>query len=58
MKVQDEVEALIHEIVDYVDACIIDDIRRGSANRDALLAELDVLEKVRERLSVRLIRAS
>jgi len=58
-QVTDEALALILEVVDAVDTCIIDDIRLGSPeDRVRLLNQLDVLEKVRERLNVRVNYAS
>ena len=53
-QVSDEAEELIHSLIDSVDKCIISDIRTNTAGREALLLQLDVLEKVRERLIVRL----
>jgi hypothetical protein len=52
--VSDECAQLIHSLIMAVDKCIIDDIRHRPESRDALLDQLDVLEKVRERLNVRL----
>ena len=52
--VSEETEELIHNLIDSVDKCIISDIRSNAAGREALLLQLDVLEKVRERLIVRL----
>jgi len=52
-----EARALLTLCVDDVDAALIDGIRRNDpknyGSREALLAQLDVLEKVRERLNVR-----
>lgn len=52
--VSEETQELIHNLIDSVDKCIISDIRSNAAGREALLLQLDVLEKVRERLIVRL----
>ena len=52
--VSEETQELIHNLIDSVDKCIIGDIRSNAAGREALLLQLDVLEKVRERLIVRL----
>ena len=52
--ISEETEELIHSLIDSVDKCIISDIRTNAAGREALLLQLDVLEKVRERLIVRL----
>ena len=52
--VSEEAQELIHNLIDSVDKCIISDIRSNAAGREALLLQLDVLEKVRERLIVRL----
>lgn len=52
--VSEETQELIHNLIDSVDKCIIADIRSNAAGREALLLQLDVLEKVRERLIVRL----
>jgi len=49
-----EASEIINTCLDEVDADLINDIRRAAVSRDALLAQLDVLEKVRERLNVRL----
>ena len=54
----EECQELIHSLLDDVDKCIIDDIRALPASRVGLLYELDVLEKVRERLNVRLAARS
>ena len=53
-QVTEECRELIHSLIDDVDKCIIDDIRAHPAGRVGLLYELDVLEKVRERLNARL----
>jgi hypothetical protein len=50
----DEALEIVRQIVDEVDDDLIYAIR-VAADRDALLAQLDVLEKVRERLNVRCI---
>ena len=52
--VSEEAQELIHSLIHSVDKCIIQDIRSNAAGREALLLQLDVLEKVRERLIVRL----
>ena len=58
-QVTDEALELVKEVVEAVDTCIIDDIRLGSPeDRVKLLHQLDVLEKVRERLNVRVNSAS
>lgn len=44
--------------VDEVDRQIMDDIRRSPHDRPGLLSQLDVLERVRERLHVRFERFS
>jgi len=63
----EEIRALLNDAIDDVDAGIIDAIRRNEAtnpyqnaagrmpspSRETLLSQLDVLEKVRERLNVR-----
>ena len=54
--VSQEAQEVIHSLIEAVDKCIIDDIRHArfdAAKRDQLLDQLDVLEKVRERLNVR-----
>lgn len=53
----EEMAALLRGVVEDVDAEIIDAIRRNNGKhggRPGLLAELDVLDMVRERLNVRL----
>jgi len=55
-QVSEEAQEVIHSLIADVDKCIIDSIRQerdNPARRDTLLNELDVLEKVRERLNVR-----
>lgn len=52
---------LLSLAIDDADAEVIDAIRRNDGrdgSRESLLAELDVLEKVRERLNVRYERAT
>lgn len=54
-------KALLMAVVDDADAEIIDAIRRNdgrNGSRESLLAQLDVLETVRERLNVRYDRAT
>lgn len=54
------IRELINDCVSAADAEIIADLRRSSGDkahcRGALLGELDVLEKVRERINVRFDR--
>jgi len=50
----DEALEIVRQIVDEVDDDLIYAIRVAT-DRDELLAQLDVLEKVRERLNVRCI---
>ena len=52
--VTEECAQLIRSLIEDVDKCIISDIRQHVAKRDMLLTELDVLERVRERLIARL----
>lgn len=52
-QVTEECLELIHSLIEDVDKCIIDDIRRNH-ERDSALVQLDILEKVRERLNARL----
>jgi hypothetical protein len=62
----EDIRALLNAAIDDVDAAIIDAIRRNEGaspysnvangtppSRENLLSQLDVLEKVRERLNVR-----
>lgn len=53
----DEARELLNTCITDVDSALIDAIRRNDAknygSREALLSQLDVLEKVRERLNVR-----
>ncbi|MNE75613.1 hypothetical protein D3C80_1717890 [compost metagenome] len=62
----EDIRALLNDAIDDVDAGIIDAIRRNEGanpyyngangtppSRETLLSQLDVLEKVRERLNVR-----
>jgi hypothetical protein len=54
-QVSDECRELIHSLIEDVDKCIMLDIRNSSvSNRDGLFDQLAVLEKVRERLNVRI----
>lgn len=54
-QITDECQELIHRLLTEVDEGIIQDIRiKMPAYREQLLAELDVLEKVRCRLLVKL----
>lgn len=50
----DEIRLLLNEAIDDVDDEILRSIRRNEPpGRETLLGQLDVLEKVRERLNVR-----
>lgn len=54
-----QLRGLLEEAVDDVDADLVDAIRRNAGefgSREQLLAELDVLEKVRSALNVRFER--
>ena len=57
MLTEAEARELLMQCVEDVDAALIDGIRRNDpknyGSREALLAQLDVLEKVRGRLNVR-----
>ena len=51
-----EIKALLDACIDDADREVVDAIRRNdgrTGSREALLSQLDVLEKVRERLHVR-----
>lgn len=57
----EQTKAILHAAIDDADAEIVDAIRRNDGkqgSRESLLAELDVLEKVRERVNVRYERAT
>lgn len=57
----EQTKAVLNAAIDEVDADIVDALRRNEGkqgSRESLLAELDVLEKVRERLHVRYERAT
>ena len=53
----EDIRKLLNESIDDVDAEIINGLRRNNpehfGSRENLLSQLDVLEKVRERLNVR-----
>lgn len=54
-----QVREFLGKCVDDADADVVEAIRRNdgkNGSREALLSELDVLEKVRERLNVRFNR--
>lgn len=55
----EQIRAMMNECISDADEEIVDAIRRNNGHhgsREALLSELDVLEKVRERLNVRFER--
>ena len=52
--ISDECRELIHILINDVDNCIIDEWRSQPHARERLAVQFDVLEKVRERLIVRL----
>lgn len=55
-----EIELLLNQCIDDADAEVVDAIRRNDGHhgsRESLLCQLDVLEKVRERLNVRVNNA-
>lgn len=57
----EQTKALLHAAIDDADAEIVDAIRRNDGkqgSRESLLAQLDVLETVRERVNVRYERAT
>lgn len=51
-EVLEQMRELIDAAVNEADTGIVDDIRANRGNRGDLLSQLDVLEKVRERINV------